>query len=187
VKQGGGKNKGATFERSVCKALGLWVTGGKRDDIFWRSAMSGGRATIRQRGGKETRHQAGDISSVHEAGHVLTSYWFIECKFVKNLRITNFVLQTGGGLMEYWRTAVDQARVHDRIPMVIAKQNRGQTIVVIPESERVKYGWARNACVATVLDAGCHAAILSFETMMECKPEFRTPVTTIERVRIRQR
>lgn len=182
-KAGGGKAKGAAFERDVCKALGLWVTAGKRDDVFWRSAMSGGRATIRQRGGKETRHQAGDISSVHEAGHVLTSYWFIECKFVKNLRITNFVLQTGGGLMEYWRTAVKESRKHSRTPMVIAKQNRGMTIVVIPESERVKFGWARNACVATVLDEDCHAAILSFDAMIDNKPEHRTP-TPRTRIRI---
>lgn len=185
MKQGGGKAKGATFERDVCKALGLWVTRGKRDDIFWRSAMSGGRATIRQRKGNETRHQAGDISSVHEDGHVFTSYWFVECKFVKNLRITNFVLQTGGSLMEYWRVAVEEAAKHHRVPMVIAKQNFGKAVVVIPESERTKFGWARDACVATVLDGACHAAILSYDAMLEAKPQHSIPAPApVKRARL---
>ena len=36
--------KGSEFEREMCKCLSLWWTDSKRDDVFWRSAQSGGRA-----------------------------------------------------------------------------------------------------------------------------------------------
>src|SRR5215216_6431446 len=41
--------KGPQWEREVCRALSLWVTNGERVDVFWRSAMSGGRATVHNR------------------------------------------------------------------------------------------------------------------------------------------
>lgn len=190
-KAGGGKAKGALFERLVCKDLSLWVSKGKRDDLFWRSAMSGGRATLKARKGGVS-NQAGDITAVHSDGHVLTDYWFIECKFVKDYRIDLFVLQLGGRLKQFWEVAVREAKRHDRTPMIIAKQNRGMTIVVIPESERVKFGWARASLLATVIDETTHACILSYDKMIAEKTEFRTKesapetrVRLVERVRLK--
>ena len=51
TKPGYGKQKGGEYERTVCKKLSLWVSNGTRDDIFWRSAMSGGRATLQRKKG----------------------------------------------------------------------------------------------------------------------------------------
>ncbi len=72
--------KGSRFERDICRLLSEWVSGGKRDDLFWRTSMSGGRATIRSRGGKETHGQYGDITATHPKGRKLTKLVTIELK-----------------------------------------------------------------------------------------------------------
>jgi hypothetical protein len=46
MRKGGGKQKGSQFERDVCRELSLWVSHGKQEDVYWRSAMSGGRSTV---------------------------------------------------------------------------------------------------------------------------------------------
>lgn len=63
-----GKSKGNSFEREICKKLSLWWTNGKRDDIFWRSQNSGGRATVRGKSGKRTSNQSGDVSVANDEG-----------------------------------------------------------------------------------------------------------------------
>lgn len=129
-KAGSGKRKGSSFERSVCKHLSLWVTQGKREDVFWRSAMSGGRATVAKKAGRDVR-QAGDICAVAPEGHKLTDKYYIECKFYRNLRITNFILDGEGKLARFWEEAVEQAKAHNREPILIAKENGREPIVLI--------------------------------------------------------
>ena len=72
--------KGSEFEREICKALGRWWSGGERDDIFWRTAGSGGRATNRARKGKSTAGQYGDVSAVDSIGEPLLQVFAIELK-----------------------------------------------------------------------------------------------------------
>ena len=43
----GKSQKGGAWEREFSKYLSLWITEGERDDVFWRSSQSGGRATQR--------------------------------------------------------------------------------------------------------------------------------------------
>jgi len=49
MKKGGGKNKGSSFERKICKELSLWWSGGKSDSIFYRTGGSGGTGDARRR------------------------------------------------------------------------------------------------------------------------------------------
>lgn len=72
--------KGSNFEREICKKLSLWWTSGSRDDVFWRSQTSGGRATNRWKKGKRTYGSYGDIASVDPIGEPLLRYWTIELK-----------------------------------------------------------------------------------------------------------
>lgn len=65
-------NKGGQYERDVCRALSLWYTRGKRDDLLWRSSQSGGRATQRAKSGKTTAGHYGDICATISAGEKLT-------------------------------------------------------------------------------------------------------------------
>jgi hypothetical protein len=127
MKAGHGKNKGSNFERQICLALSLRVTNGRRKDCFWRSAMSGGRATIH---GHAVR-QAGDIVAVEPEGYDLVNRYYIECKFYKDLKVERFLIERKGPMELFWKVACREARKHSRDPVLIAKQNNKPIIAVI--------------------------------------------------------
>src|SRR5688500_2024599 len=117
MRSGGGKAKGAGYEREICKRLSLWVSAGKREDLFWRSAMTGGRATVARKRGADLAAQAGDITATHEDGHVLTNAWYIECKRYNDLQYASFMLKGQGKLAGFWTETVLQAIAHGKMPM----------------------------------------------------------------------
>jgi len=131
MKKGGGKQKGAAFERAVCEDLSLWVSHGKRDDLFWRSAMSGGRATVKHKTGKANVTQGGDICAVDPAGHALVGPFAIECKFYRDLKLDTSFIRGYGPLIVFWREAVHMAKRQGKIPMLIAKQNGWPVLLVL--------------------------------------------------------
>lgn len=75
-----GRGKGSQFERDLCRQLSLWWTNGSRDDVFWRSAQSGGRATFRAKKGKQTFGSYGDIAATDPIGRPLLDLMTIEAK-----------------------------------------------------------------------------------------------------------
>jgi hypothetical protein len=129
MRSGGGKQKGNDFERDVCRRLSLWASDGKHVDLFWRSAMSGGRATARNRERINVR-QAGDICAVAPDGHPFTNQYYVECKAYRNLQIDRFIILGTGTLMKFWRKTKLCARKYGRRPMLIAKQNGFPPIMV---------------------------------------------------------
>lgn len=131
MRNGGGKQKGSQFEREICVALSLWVTGGSREDCFWRSAMSGGRATVARKRGADLAAHAGDITATHEDGHVLTNAYLVECKRYNDLQYASFMLKGVGKLATFWMETVQQATAHSKMPMLIAREDRGATTVLI--------------------------------------------------------
>jgi hypothetical protein len=72
--------KGSSFERLVCKQLSMWWSAGTRDDIFWRSSNSGGRATVRGKSGKSTFGHCGDIAATDPIGQSLLNKVTFELK-----------------------------------------------------------------------------------------------------------
>lgn len=72
--------KGSQFERDISKLLSKWWTGGERDDVFWRSQQSGGRATQRAKKGKGTANQQGDIQAMDPIGQPLIDRVCVELK-----------------------------------------------------------------------------------------------------------
>jgi hypothetical protein len=72
--------KGSAFERAFSKELSLWWTEGERDDIFWRSSNSGGRATVRAAVGKTTSGQYGDVAAIDASGIPFLDLVTIELK-----------------------------------------------------------------------------------------------------------
>lgn len=123
MRRGGSKQKGASNERAVCRQLSLWVTHGTKEDVFWRSAMSGGRATVAKRRGKTLASQAGDISAIDPSGHILTDNFYIETKHVKTLALDRFIVTRTGPLVKYWNTACLEAASYQKKPLLIVKQN----------------------------------------------------------------
>ena len=112
------KAKGGAFEREVCKVLSLWVSHGQREDLFWRTAMSGGRATVH---GRSVR-QCGDVCAVAPEGHHFTDRYYIECKHLKSLNFFGLV-EGNGFLLKHWLDTVKKAEQNELIPILIAKQN----------------------------------------------------------------
>lgn len=135
---GGGKAKGSAFERHICDRLSLWVSHSQSHDLFWRSAMSGGRATVGARKGVDLRRQAGDICAVAPEGHSLTDRFYIECKHVNSLDIESFIVKRRGKLAAFWEVAKREAKRHGRLPMIIARQNRLPTLMLVREYPPVK-------------------------------------------------
>lgn len=76
----GKSQKGGAFERQTCRDLSEWLSEGKRDDLLWRSSMSGGRATVRGRKGKTTAGHYGDVAATCPQGEPLTRAFAIELK-----------------------------------------------------------------------------------------------------------
>lgn len=131
MRAGGGKNKGSSYERWVCGKLSLWVTGGKIEDGLWRSAMSGGRATVHLKRGTKIQ-QVGDICAVRPELHDFCAKFYIECKHVKSLDIESFLIRGKGLLAKFWKTACQEAKSHDRIPLIVARQNRTHDLLISP-------------------------------------------------------
>jgi hypothetical protein len=72
--------KGPQFEREMAGALSRWWTAGERDDLAWRTAGSGARATTRAKKGKTTANAAGDLAATDAAIQPLFDVFAFELK-----------------------------------------------------------------------------------------------------------
>lgn len=111
------KVKGGTYEREIAKKLSLWVTNLASDDLFWRSAMSGGRGTLRK-----SDNAVGDICAIDPRGAKICQELFFECKHLKEASLDS-TIRGKGPIYDFWNTAVKQARSHSRFPVLIVKKN----------------------------------------------------------------
>lgn len=176
MRKGGGKAKGASYERTVCKALSLWVSKGEREDLFWRSAMSGGRATVGRKSGKSHDAHAGDISPTDRAGQVFTDRFYIEVKAYKDLMIESALMKAEGKLSKFWRTTCKEATHYKKMPMLIAKQNAWPPIVLVPSAHLLSpYGTATYPRAHFGRFNLLRADVLSFEGMLKLPFEDTRP------------
>lgn len=140
MRSGGGKRKGTEFERDIAKSLSLWITLAKRDDVLWRSAISGGRTTAhyakqkkdsRPRINKEQKlaHVGGDICAIHPLGAPLIDRFFLELKFYRDLNLGRALTEQEGLLIKFWLKACEQAKRLGKHPLLVFKENRGSVMV----------------------------------------------------------
>lgn len=129
--------KGSDFEREKCKELSLWWTSGKRDDVFWRSHSSGGRAT--QRGAKRTAGQYGDITASDPCGQPLIDVLTIELKRGYSSLTIQDILDRGPAqtAQQEWEKFVCQAVGSHRMAgsfawMVLARRDKRVAWVYMP-------------------------------------------------------
>jgi hypothetical protein len=141
MRTGGSSAKGAEFERLVCKTFSRWMTEGKRDDLFWRTSLSGGRATIAKKGGRMNKSQMGDICSVDPEGDWLIKKFVLECKYYKSLDIQGGLLKGSGVLIEFWRKLCHDCKDSGREPLLIAKQNNYPIILITTEQGTSSFGF----------------------------------------------
>jgi hypothetical protein len=125
------RHKGPAFEREMATAFSLWWTDGERDDIFWRTDGSGGRATNRARKGKTTRYQYGDMTFTDPIGKPLIEYASFEFKFHKKFSLLGVLhnVDFQANWMVSWAKAWRDAEISQRNPVLVTKQNQGQPVM----------------------------------------------------------
>lgn len=129
------KQKGAGFERQIAKTLSLWLSHGDRDDLLWRSSLSGGRATLQVQSGNTVGNQSGDLSPIGAEAMDFSQYFTVECKHYKDIFLTDIVygLRKGDGIGKFWEQAKNDADQAEKFPLLIAKQNFGKEIIAMPQ------------------------------------------------------
>lgn len=162
MRKGGGKSKGAEFERQICKKLSLWLSDGKREDLLWRSAMSGGRATVAHKKGK-LDSQVGDISAVSEEGYAFTNVHAIECKSYANIHVESLLtgLPKSSSVKAFWLELETKAKEVGKRPILIFRQNRGKTYLLMSSVDLFELADYRGGTYVTGPDAeGLYALAL---------------------------
>jgi hypothetical protein len=191
LRPGGGKAKGSAFEREVCKKLSLWLSAGRRDDLLWRSAMSGGRATVRFKQGSTARAQAGDISAIHPLGAILTSRYVIEVKSYRTLNIAASVyryeeqgIPKGRTLAAFWWRCLHDAKKYDCNPLLIAKENRHAPFVCMTEEDLHAFELEKHT-IANFYPANCH--LVPFDAFLIFAKQKVLPMPAVTRISLSKR
>lgn len=133
--------KGGEFEREVCKDLSRWWSEDPdRDDIFWRSSNSGGRATVRARKGRGTYGHAGDIAATDPFGEPLLKFLTLEVKRgYSHETFASLLDRPRASAQQMWEAWIQQAtEAHERSGsfswMIIAKRDKRERIVMFPDA-----------------------------------------------------
>lgn len=135
-----GKQKGGSFERDICKQLSLWWTNKERDDIFWRSANSGARATVRSRSGVTTFGQYGDVQATDPIGQPLIDLSCIELKRgYSRFTFADVLDAPTKAKLQRWELFIQQVvadRKKSKTPfwILISRRDRREALIFIPMS-----------------------------------------------------
>ncbi len=128
------RGKGAAFERGICKALSLWVSDGKLQDCFWRSAMSGGRATIARTKGLILRAQRGDLTPIRKEGATFAYLFRTECKNYKNLKHHSMLRPPVKGDLKHmngwWTELRRECEQANDLPFLVARDAGGTWVML---------------------------------------------------------
>lgn len=138
-RKGRGSHKGSAYERGVCKELSLWWTGGDRDDVFWRSSTSGGRAKARARRGKDTFGHHGDIAATDPIGIPFINV--VTCEFKRGYNRDTFVdildRSPSGGIQQWERWVEEVYEAHTQAQsfawLILQRRDQRQPFVYFPK------------------------------------------------------
>lgn len=127
--------------------MSLWVSGLTREDIFWRSAISGGRATMATRRARYRSSRPrlskceGDITAIDPMGDLLLRLFVIECKHWRSLGLTILVFRENpqrAPLTLAWRKTIREGRPDRREPMMIVREdNQPDLLITTSRGSRV--------------------------------------------------
>jgi len=132
------KSKGNAYERKVCRELSIWWSEGERDDLFWKTSNSGGRATTRAKGGKKTVNSHGDIAATDLSAQPLIDLITFEIKRGYNKFSIQDLMDKPNKAAEQkyeeWFRKVGASRVLAGTPywMLIAQRDRRESLLFIP-------------------------------------------------------
>lgn len=129
--------KGGSFERATCVKLSLWWAG--REDVFWRSSMSGGRATVRRRKMKTTSGSYGDVAAIDPIGLPLLDLVTIELKKGYSKDCFHSLLdKQHRAAQQAWESWIQQAteaweQSGSFSWIIIAERNCRESVVMMPD------------------------------------------------------
>ncbi len=139
-------NKGSSYEREVCKRLSLWWTQDEdppRDDVFWRTSQSGGRATSRAKKGSKTKNSHGDVCAIDPVGQPLLDLITIEVKRGYSSSSIQDLLDKGPKAAkqtyEKWieKAVQDHKQAGSFSWMIIVKRDKRDPLVILPNELEV--------------------------------------------------
>lgn len=140
-----GKEKGSSFERSICHTISMWWSKGEYEDGFWRTASSGGRATIRGRKGKSTTNHHGDICATREEAIPFLSLVTLELKRgFSSSSIMDLLDKPKESILQTHEKWFVQAMQSHKLAgsfswMVIAKRDKRKPLVFLPSDLTYKF------------------------------------------------
>jgi len=110
---------GNQYEREFSKKLSLWVSSGKRDDIFWRDLSSGARTSVRKKEGKSTSY-SGDIVAVDLEYKEFTDTFYIDTKCYKewNSFFINPKNKKSNTILNQWIKTYIEAKEVNKLPIM---------------------------------------------------------------------
>lgn len=153
--------KGSAFEREISKSLSKWLTNGERDDIFWRSSQSGGRATTRAKVGKTTSGSYGDITALHLIGEPFISLFCVELKrgYSKDTDILDLLdsKKSVPKLLDFWNQCERDKKLGKKAySLVIFKRDRKDICIMFDfETYRALSEWnGHPKCRSVVFSEG---------------------------------
>lgn len=166
-----GKNKGNTFERSICTLLSEWWTQDEsppRQDVFWRTASSGGRATQRGRKGKQTKNHCGDICATDPIGQPLIDVITWELKRGYNKDTIADLLDKPEGTAktayEKWILQARESQKHagSQSWAIIVKRDRRYPLVIIPSYFKMMCGLLPDPLPKSILPAVPNIQVVAY-------------------------
>ena len=137
MRPGGSKEKGSEFERKVGRDLSLWLSRGRRSDLFRRTVLSGGQWTAAAQ--RQTqRGEPGDLGANHPAAFEFLDKFVIECKHWKSIDLID-VIWRGHDLYKAMVKVQKEADSVGRNWMLIARQNLRPTLLFFPVPTEYDY------------------------------------------------
>jgi hypothetical protein len=131
MKKGGGKRKGSSFERDICRYLTKWMSGKEEPILVWRTALSGGMLKVK--GYKAQMTQAGDICSIAPESQWFFEKFSVECKagYSSVNPLKYFKHTKTNQLEQFWNQATHDASLAKKHPLVIFKQLGGLVVLCL--------------------------------------------------------
>jgi len=131
MRKGGGKAKGNSYERKICRIISKFWSNDKHKDLCWRSASSGAKGTITR---TKTKAYHGDLVATSPLIEPLFQKFCIELKHYKKIDEFSYLRDVKNqGILPFWKQTVRSARLSQRIPILIYKANNKPDMIVCEE------------------------------------------------------
>lgn len=167
-----GSLKGFPYERKMAKVLSLWWTDGLNQDIFWRTAGSGGRATNRKKlTGEALKYSYGDIGFLDPIGKPFIDFFLLELKkgYTKDIDPLSIVdsKKKKHLLFEWWDKAeIERQESERKKSLIIFERDRHKSCVMIDFHFMSKlidyYGTFQHSTLTIERNTDCYLSIVSF-------------------------